>query len=178
MADAKTRPTALAPAAFIAKVADAGRRADAAALLRIFERATGEKAVMWGPSIIGFGTYHYRYESGREGDMCLAGFSPRASALVLYVLSKADGEADRLARLGKHKLGKGCLYIARLADVDTAGLEDLVRVSAAHTRERQQCDICVDSRAEAKQAKAASSRARTSASPRASSARTKARRRR
>ncbi len=102
----------------------------------------------------------------------------RERGVVLYVLSKADGEADRLARLGKHKLGKGCLYIGRLADVDTAVLEDLVRASAAHTRERQQCDICVDSRAEAKQAKqpkqpkqanAASSRSRTSASPRASS---------
>lgn len=149
MAQAKTKPTAVAPRDFIAAVRDPVRRADAQALLRIFQRATGEKPVMWGSSIIGFGKYHYRYESGREGDMCLAGFSPRSSALVVYALSGASGESGLLARLGKHTRGKGCLYIKRLADVDQSVLEELVQTSSAHTRERQQCDICVDGRAKA-----------------------------
>jgi hypothetical protein len=143
----KTTPTALAPRAFLAKVTDAKRRADAEALVKIFQRATGEKPVMWGSAIVGFGSYHYRYESGREGDMCLAGFSPRASAFSIYTLSGAATEPALLARLGKYKRGKGCLQITRLADVDLAVLEDLVRTSSAHTRERQQCDICVDGRA-------------------------------
>jgi hypothetical protein len=138
MAEAKTKPTTLAPRDFIAKVRDPRQRADALALLRIFQRATGEKPVMWGTSIVGFGKYHYRYESGREGDMCIAGFSPRRAALVVYALSGAKGEGDLLARLGKHKRGKGCLYITRLGDVDPGVLEELVRTSSAHTRERWQ----------------------------------------
>jgi hypothetical protein len=158
MPEAKTKPTALAPRDFIAKVPDPARRADAEALVRIFQRATGEKPVMWGPSIIGFGKYRYRYESGREGDMCLAGFSPRSATLVLYALSGAKGENELLARLGKHKRGKGCLYVKRLADVDAKLLEELVRTSAAHTRERQQCDLCVESRAKAKASRATKAR--------------------
>jgi hypothetical protein len=146
MAEAKTKPTALAPRDFIAKVRDPARRADAQGLVRIFQRATGEKPAMWGPSIVGFGTYHYRYESGREGDMCLAGFSPRSDAFALYVLTGATGEAELLARLGKFKRGSACLYVKRLGDVDAAVLEQLVRTSAAHTRERQQCDLCADIR--------------------------------
>jgi hypothetical protein len=155
MAEAKTKPTVLAPLDFLAKVSDAGRRADAQALVRIFQRATGEKPVMWGPSIVGFGKYHYRYESGREGDMCLAGFSPRSAALVLYALSGAKGESELLARLGTFKRGKGCLYVRRLSDVDPKVLEELVRRSAAHTRERSQCDICVEGRPAAKAARVA-----------------------
>jgi hypothetical protein len=143
----KTKPTAQTPREFIAAMRDPLKRTDAEALVKVFARATGEKAVMWGGAIVGFGKYHYRYESGREGDMCIAGFSPRSAALVVYALSGASGESDLLAKLGKHKRGKGCLYIKRLADVDTKILEELVRTSAAHTRERQQCDICVDSRA-------------------------------
>jgi hypothetical protein len=146
MAEAKTKPTALAPRDFIAKVRDPRQRSDALAMVRIFRRATGEKPVMWGPSIIGFGKYHYRYESGREGDMCLAGFSPRSAALVVYALSGAKGEGDLLARLGKFKRGKGCLYIKHLDDVDPGVLEELVRTSSAHTRERSQCDLCVENR--------------------------------
>ncbi len=142
----KTKPTHATPRDFIATVKDPGRQTDAAALVKIFQRATGEKPVMWGSSIVGFGKYHYRYESGREGDMCLAGFSPRSNALVVYALSGAKGEAELLGKLGKHKRGKGCLYITRLADVDVTILEQLVRTSSAHTRERQQCDICVDGR--------------------------------
>ena len=101
---------------------------------------------MWGPSIVGFGKYHYRYDSGREGDMCLAGFSPRSTAFALYVLSGANGEAALLARLGTFKRGAGCLYIKRIADIDAGVLEELVRTSSAHTRERAQCDLCADIR--------------------------------
>jgi hypothetical protein len=146
MAEAKTKPTALAPREFIATVRDPRQRADALAMVRIFQRATGEKPVMWGPSIIGFGKYHYRYESGREGDMCLAGFSPRSAALVVYALSGAKGEDGLLAKLGKFKRGKGCLYIKHLDDIDSSVLEELVRTSSAHTRERSQCDLCVENR--------------------------------
>ena len=142
MAEAKTKPTAVSARDFLANVKDPKRRADAQALAKIFQRATGEKPVMWGPSIVGFGKYHYKYESGREGDMCLAGFSPRSSAFALYTLTGAKGEAALLARLGKFKRAKACLYVTRLADVDVDVLEELVRTGAAHTRERSQCDIC------------------------------------
>jgi hypothetical protein len=158
MAETKTKPTTTAPHDFIAAVRDPERRADAAALARIFQRATGEQPVMWGPSIVGFGKYHYRYESGREGDMCLAGFSPRSTALTLYVLSGSKDEASLLSRLGKFKRGKGCLYLKRLADVDHSVLEQLVRVSSNHTRVTQQCDVCVESRSANKAARGGASK--------------------
>jgi hypothetical protein len=147
----KTKPESTSPADFIAKVKDPAQRADATKLLRMFQKATGEKPVMWGSSIVGFGKYHYTYESGREGDMCLVGFSPRSTSLVLYVLGGAPGEAERLKKLGKHKLGKACLYIKRLDDVDASALAEIVRATAAHVRERQRCDICVDAKAQRKQ---------------------------
>src|ERR1700690_1547417 len=146
MAESKTVPTRVTAAEFIARVPDPVRRADAEALVRIFQRATGEPPVMWGPSIVGFGKYHYKYESGREGDMCLVGFSPRSGALVLYARSGAEGEEARLPALGKYKGDKGCLYVKRLADIDVKTLEELVRASANHTRERSQCDICATNR--------------------------------
>lgn len=130
----KTLATTTSPTAFLAKVSDPQRRADANALIPIFERATGERATMWGSAIVGFGTYHYRYESGREGDMCIAGFSPRSSAFAIYALSGAPREAELLGRLGKHERSKGCLYVKRLADIDVAVLEELVRTSSEHTR--------------------------------------------
>jgi hypothetical protein len=148
MAESKTKPTGVTAGEFIARVPDPVRRADAEALVQIFQRATGEPPIMWGPSIVGFGKYHYKYESGREGDMCLVGFSPRSAALVLYARSGAKGEEARLAALGKYKGDKGCLYVKRLADIDVKTLEELVRASANHTRERSQCDVCVTNRAE------------------------------
>ncbi|HEY1547407.1 MAG TPA: DUF1801 domain-containing protein [Kofleriaceae bacterium] len=150
----KTVPTKITPASFITKLGDAKRRADANALVKIFARATGEPATMWGTSIIGFGSYHYRYASGREGDMCIAGFSPRASAFAIYVLSNAKTETALLGKLGKHDRGKGCLYIKQLADVDAKILEQLVRTSSAHTRATQECGICVEAKPQrAKRAK-------------------------
>lgn len=131
MADVKTKPTPVDVAAFIDAVENPVRRADAQTVCAMLERITGESPKMWGASIIGFGSYHYRYDSGHEGDMCRLGFSPRKAQLVLYVLSDTPDEAEKLARLGKHKTGKSCLYINKLADVDMAVLEDIARDALA-----------------------------------------------
>jgi len=124
VAEIKTKKTAVSVADFIAAVPNETRRADAHAVLKMMQRVTGKKPKMWGPTIVGFDEYHYRYDSGHEGDMCMIGFSPRGSALVLYVLCSDDAE-KYLAKLGKHKRGKGCLYINKLADVDLKVLEQL-----------------------------------------------------
>ncbi len=126
MAELKTKATARSVADFMTSVDNPVRRADAEQMITLMERVTGEPATMWGPSIIGFGQYHYRYESGHEGDMCRIGFSPRKPNLVLYVAAY-EGRDAYLARLGKHKTGKGCIYVNKLADVDMAVLEKLVR---------------------------------------------------
>src|SRR6202050_4053755 len=111
MADNKTKPTKLSVAAFIDALTDEAKRTDAKALVKLMQRAPGEKPKMWGPSIIGFGSYHYKYESGREGDMPLVGFSPRKPATVLYGLRGSSDAEALLAKLGKHTTGKGCVYI-------------------------------------------------------------------
>jgi hypothetical protein len=128
----KTKPTAASVAAFIAGTPNAQRRADADRALAIFADITGEKPAMWGPSIVGYGTYHYRYESGREGDMCRAGFSPRASALVFYLIGGVAENDPLLARLGKHKFGKSCLYVNKLSDIDESVLRALIAKSWAY----------------------------------------------
>jgi hypothetical protein len=124
MAEIKTKKTAVSVADFIAAVPNESRRADAQAVLKLMQKVTGKKPKMWGPTIIGFDEYHYQYDSGHEGDMCMIGFSPRGSALVLYVLCADDAE-KYLQKLGKHKRGKGCLYVNKLADVDLKVLEQL-----------------------------------------------------
>lgn len=134
MADNKTKPTDGNVAAFVDAIADPVKRADTQALVTLMQRATGRKPQLWGPSIVGFGSYHYVYESGREGDMPIIGFSPRKAALVLYGLVGTGGNESLLARLGKHETGKGCLYIKRLADVDAAVLEKLVGNAFARKR--------------------------------------------
>jgi len=134
MADAKTKPTKVRIADFIASVPDASKRADAEALVALFRKLTGQPGKMWGPSIVGFGTYHYRYDSGREGDSPIIGFSPRKSALVVYIVSGFEREAEFLARLGKHTTGKSCLYVKRLADIDLTVLEALATRSIAYVR--------------------------------------------
>lgn len=131
MAEIKTKPTAVSVDAFIEAVENPVRRADARTVCAMLERITGEPPKMWGPSIIGFGSYHYRYDSGHEGDMCRLGFSPRKAELVLYVLTQDPGQPEILARLGKHKTGKSCLYIKKLADVDMGVLEELTRGALA-----------------------------------------------
>ena len=133
MPENKTKPTKVSVAAFVNAITDPARRADAKALVKLLQRATGEKPQMWGPSIIGFGSYHYKYESGREGDMPIVGFSPRKAATVLYGVA---GSRELLPKLGKHTTGKGCLYIKKLKDVDEQVLETMVvkAVAATHAR--------------------------------------------
>lgn len=132
MAELKTQQTPASVADVIAAVEPPIRREDAVLLDKLFRKATGQQPAMWGSSIIGYGRYHYRYDSGHEGDMCRAGFSPRKAKHSLYVLAASDDPADiarqdeLLARLGKHSRGKGCLYITRLKDVNTGVLEDLI----------------------------------------------------
>lgn len=127
MAELKTKATEVRPEDFIEAVSDETRRADAKVLLAMMERLTGEEPRMWGPSIIGFGSYRYQYESGHQGEMCRIGFSPRKAELVLYVLDGNGDQSAQLARLGKHRTGKGCLYVRKLADVDADVIEELVR---------------------------------------------------
>jgi len=117
-------------------VPDAQRRADSEALVRLMQAATGCEPVLWGTSIVGFDQYHYRYDSGREGDMAMVGFSPRAQALVLYILPGFASHDALLAKLGKHATGKSCLYVKRLADIDLGVLDALVRASVADMRRR------------------------------------------
>jgi|SRR5271165_3504984 len=136
MAENKTKPTQVSVAAFIDAITDQTRRADAKALVKLMQSASGEKPKMWGPSIIGFGSCHYKYDSGREGDMPLIGFSPRKAASVLYGLIGFAGAEALPAKLGKHTTGKGCLYIKKLADVDKKVLEDLVMKSVAAKQAR------------------------------------------
>jgi Domain of unknown function (DU1801) len=134
MTENKTKPTKLSVAAFIDTLTDSARRADAKALVKLMQNASGEKPNMWGPSIIGFGSYHYKYESGREGDMPVIAFSPRKAATVLYGMTGSSDAAALLAKLGKHSIGNGCLYIKKLADVDQHVLEALVVKSFAAKR--------------------------------------------
>ena len=136
MAENKTKPTTQNVAEFIDALTDPARRADAKALIKLMQSATGEKPKMWGPSIVGFGSYHYRYDSGREGDMPLIGFSPRKAATVLYNMTGFSDSEALLAKLGRHTTGKGCLYIKRLADVDQKVLEALTAKSVAAMRAR------------------------------------------
>jgi hypothetical protein len=136
MADNKTKPTRLSVAAFIDALPDQTKRADAKALAKLMQSVTGEKPKMWGPSIIGFGSYHYTYDSGREGDMPIVGFSPRKAATVLYGMAGFSDAEALFAKLGKHTTGKGCLYIKKLADVDQKVLEALVVKSVAAKRTR------------------------------------------
>jgi hypothetical protein len=141
MAQIKTRPTDVSVDAFLDGVASPVRRADGKTLREMMERVTGEPATMWGPSIIGFGRYHYRYASGHEGDMCRIGFSPRSANLVLYVGGFPEYEA-LLARLGKHKRSKACLYLGKLADVDPAVLEEIVRRTYAAAGDVDGSRVC------------------------------------
>lgn len=122
----KTKPTEADVHAFIKGVEHEGRREDAMVILEMMQRLSGEKPCMWGPSIVGFGSYHYKYDSGREGHMCRIGFSPRKSSLVLYIISGFSKIEPLLDRLGRHKLGKSCLYIGRLSSVDLNVLEEII----------------------------------------------------
>ncbi len=136
MSALKTQPHDASVSAFLKAVAHETRRRDAFTINELMTRISGEKPQMWGASIVGFGSYHYKYESGREGNWLLTGFSPRKSAMSLYIMP-GYGEFDAImARLGKHKTGKACLYINTLEDVDLAVLEELIEKSVAWMREK------------------------------------------
>ena len=130
----KTRPTEVDVAAFVEGIDDERTRADCDALIGLLQEVTGHEPVMWGPSIIGFDRYHYRYESGREGDAAVLGFSPRVGRLSIYLVDGIDQHTEALSRLGRHSSTKVCLHVKRLADVDLAVLTDVLRASYATTR--------------------------------------------
>lgn len=126
----KTQATDASVAAYLAAIPDAARRADCEALLALMTQATGQPARLWGTAIVGFGSHHYRYESGREGDTCVVGFASRKGDISVYGLNAAPGHEALLAELGRHKAGKGCLYLRSLAEVDLKVLEKLISAAA------------------------------------------------
>lgn len=133
-ADNQTKPTIVSPHAFIAGLDDGRRKREAELLLPWFETLTGLKGQMWGPSMIGFGRYHYKYESGREGDFMMTGFAPRKAAMTLYIMPGYRDMSDTLARLGPHRIGKSCLYLNRLDAVDMDVLAEIVADGVAYRR--------------------------------------------
>lgn len=132
MAELKTRRNKGDVKAFLNSVPDERKRRDSFAILELMKQVTGLEPEMWGDSIVGFGNYHYRYASGREGDWFLTGFSPRAQSLTLYIMAGFDEYDGLLGRLGKHSTGKSCLYIKKLEEVDVEVLKELVRKSVEH----------------------------------------------
>lgn len=138
MAELKTRPNDASVEDFLNGVADEQKRQDCLTLVRIMKQATGEEPKMWGDAIVGFGTYHYKYASGREGDWMQVGFSPRKQNLTLYIMSGFSQYEELMKSLGKHSTGKSCLYIKRLEDVDMPTLEKLVQESVDHVSKSNQ----------------------------------------
>ncbi|WP_104062934.1 DUF1801 domain-containing protein [Arthrobacter sp. 4R501] len=132
MAENKTQATGASVDEFLAAVEDPVRHRDGLRLLALMREITGKEPEMWGPTIVGFGRYHYKYESGREGDAAAVGFSPRKASLSLYGLTYGPEAAELLPRLGKHKTGAGCLYVNRLDDVDQAVLAELIKAGYRH----------------------------------------------
>ena len=133
MAENKTKATQASVEDYLAAIEDDARRKDCMALSWLMSKASGEKPAMWGPGIVGFGSYHYRYDSGREGDSCLVGFSSRKGDISVY-LAEFPERAALLAKLGRHKMAKACLYIRKLDDIDQKILAQLVTASVAATK--------------------------------------------
>lgn len=136
MAETKTKPTGASVEAYLASRASPEQLTDCKALMAICKRVTKQPAKMWGPSIVGFGSYTYRYESGHSGDACLVGFAVRGREVVVYLFVESPGQIKLLARLGKHKMTKCCLYFKRLADLDAKVLEALIAESVAEVQRR------------------------------------------
>ncbi|MDP1554163.1 MAG: DUF1801 domain-containing protein [Hyphomonas sp.] len=136
--DVKTKVTEVTPKDLIAAMEDGPRKTDAEVLLKWMTKVTGLKPKMWGPSIIGFGRYAYTYDTGHSGEFMMTGFSPRKANMVLYILPGYADISDTLARLGRHKIGKSCLYINKLSDVDMDVLEEIVRQGVEHVRKNHQ----------------------------------------
>ncbi|GAB4315596.1 MAG: hypothetical protein Kow00117_07540 [Phototrophicales bacterium] len=135
MSQNKTVPTDGDVVAFLNSVEPQKKRADSFAILELIQQVTGEQPVMWGDSIIGFGRYHYRYHSGREGEWLVTGFSPRKQAITLYIMAGFDDYGDLLQKLGKYKIGKSCLYIKKIEDINLDILRELVQRSVAHIKQ-------------------------------------------
>ena len=129
MAEPKTKPTGASVKEFLNQIPEKERREDCFAIAKMMEEATGAKPKMWGPSIIGFGSYHYKYDSGREGDGPVTGFSPRKNALTLYIMMGFEKHRELMEQLGKHKTAKSCLYIKRLSDIHQPTLKKLIKAS-------------------------------------------------
>lgn len=136
MSENKTKESGASVAAYIAAISDDERRKDCEQLVKLMTGVTRQPAAMWGSSIIGFGSYHYKYESGHEGDMCLTGFSSRKPNISIYVLAESAAQKKLLARLGKHKVSKACLYVRRMSDIDDKVLRELIAGSIAEVRKR------------------------------------------
>jgi hypothetical protein len=136
MAGNKTKPTGASVEAYIASRANAQQRSDCRELMHLLERITRQQPRMWGPSMVGYGSYRYTYESGRTGEAPVASFAIRGRELVVYVLAESDEQKSLLSRLGKHRMGKVCLYFKQLADLDTSVLRQLVTNSIAEARRR------------------------------------------
>jgi hypothetical protein len=130
----KTVETANSVDAYLDAITEVQRRNDCKELVKLFHKATGLEPKMWGPAIIGFGSYHYKYESGHEGDAPLVGLSSRANAIVLYLSGNFEGREELLAQFGKHKTGKGCIYLKKLADIDPQVLTEMIKRSVQHTK--------------------------------------------
>jgi hypothetical protein len=138
MAEQKTTPTDQSVEDFLSAIADEQKRKDSFTLVELIREVTGQEPTMWGSSIVGFGSYHYKYASGREGDTMLAGFSPRKQNLAIYNMGGIDPDDVLLKKLGKHTTGKGCLYVKRLDDVDLPTLKRLIEASVNRIQERAQ----------------------------------------
>lgn len=136
MAELKTKATDASVADYIASRASDEQKADCKALMAIFKKVTRHQPKMWGPSIVGYGSYRYTYESGRTGEMCLAGFAIRGREFVVYLAADVAKQKALLSKLGKHRMGKGCLYFKRIADIDKAALEQLIVGCVAETKQR------------------------------------------
>ncbi|MFN0151827.1 MAG: DUF1801 domain-containing protein [bacterium] len=132
MAELKTKPTEVNVTEFLNAIKDETRRADCRTLVKMMTKVTKAKPKMWGPTIVGFGTYHYKYASGHEGDCCVIGFASRKPDLTIYILTGFPNYDALMSKLGKHKMGKCCLYIRNLSDIDMAVLEKIVKGSVAH----------------------------------------------
>ena len=135
MAEMKTKPTKESVKEFLNKIPEPERRADCFAVAKIMEEVTGEKPTMWGPSIVGFGSYHYKYASGREGDWPMAAFSPRKKDLTVYLMMGFEKRTELMEKLGKHSSSKSCLYIKRLSDIHLPTLKKLIKVSVKDLKE-------------------------------------------
>ncbi len=140
MAEAKTKPTSASVEDYLASRASPDQLADCKALMALLKKVTKQSPKMWGPSIVGYGSYSYsysyKYDSGRTGESCLTGFAVRGKELVVYLVAESQGQQALLSKLGKHKMGKACLYFKRLADLDTKVLENLVSASVAEIKRR------------------------------------------